>query len=84
MEEKEVGKVMDYYANIGVVAIEVSGDISVGDTLRFKGHTTDFTQQIDSMQVEHESVDSVKAGDSVGIKVSERVRSHDKVLKVVE
>ena len=85
MEEQEVGKIVDYFAKIGVAAIEVtSGEINVGDTLLFKGHTTEFTQQVDSMQMEHESVETAKEGDSIGIKVSEKVRSHDKVYKVVE
>lgn len=85
MEEKEIGRVLDYYAKIGVVAIEVTeGEIKVGDTLHFKGHTTDFTQVIKSMQIEHESVQVAKKGDKVGIKVEQRVRPHDKVFKVIE
>lgn len=85
MKEIEVGKVADYFAHIGVVAIEVTaGGIKVGDTLHFSGHTTDFTQKITSMQVEHQQVDEAPVGSNVGIKVKERVRSHDKVLKVIE
>ncbi len=85
MKEVEVGKVADFFQKIGVVAIEVtSGEISVGDTIHFLGHTTDFSQKIDSMQIEHDSVQIAKAGDNVGIKVSERVRTHDQVFKVVE
>jgi len=85
MEEQEVGRIVDYFAKIGVAAIEVTaGEINVGDTLLFRGHTTEFTQQVESMQVEHESVETAKEGDSIGIKVSEKVRSHDKVFKVVE
>ena len=85
MKEVEVGKVADYFAHIGVVAIEVTAvGIKVGDTLHFQGHTTDFTQKIESMQIEHESVEEAKPGANVGIKVKERVRSHDHVLKVVE
>lgn len=85
MNEIEVGKVADYFAHIGVVAIEVTGEgIKVGDTLHFKGHTTDFTQKITSMQVEHEQVEEAPAGSNVGIKVKDRVRTHDHVFKVVE
>jgi len=85
MKEIEVGRVADYFAHIGVVAIEVSGEgIKVGDTLHFLGHTTDFTQKITSIQVEHQSVEEAPAGSNVGIKVKERVRSHDQVLKVIE
>ncbi|HER43585.1 MAG TPA: translation elongation factor-like protein [Candidatus Eisenbacteria bacterium] len=85
MKEIEVGKVTDYFAHIGVVAIEVTAEgIMVGDTLHFLGHTTDFTQKITSMQVEHQSVETAPVGSSVGIKVTERVRTHDQVLKVIE
>ena len=85
MEEKEVGMVADYFAHIGVVAVDITkGELQVGDTLHFKGHTTDFTQTIQSMQIEHEQVDKAKVGDSVGIKVKERVRKHDTVYKVIE
>ena len=79
MEEKEVGKVTDYFAHIGVVAITVNaGSIEVGDVLHFKGHTTDFTQKIESMQVEHSNVSKADVGDEVGIKVRERVRQRPK------
>ncbi len=85
MKEIEVGIVQDYFAKIGVAAIELTADgIKVGDTLHFVGHTTDFTDTVKSMQIEHEQVEEAKAGDSVGIKVSDRVRIHDKVFKVVE
>lgn len=85
MKEIEVGKVADYFAKIGVVAIEITGGkINVGDTLHFIGHTTDFTQQISSIQIEHEQVEEAGAGASVGIKVQDKVRTHDKVFKVIE
>jgi len=85
MKEIEVGKVADYFAHIGVVAIEVTAEgIEVGDTLHFKGHTTDFVDEVKSMQIEHDQVEKAEPGDNVGIKVSERVRSHDKVMKVLE
>ncbi len=85
MKEVEVGRVADYFAKIGVVAIEVTANsIKVGDKLHFKGHTTDFTEEIKSMQVEHEQVEEAGVGDNVGIKVGDRVRSHDTVFKVVE
>ena len=85
MNEIEVGRVEDYFSKIGVVAIEVTGDrIAVGDTLHFTGHTTDFTQKVQSMQIEHEEVEEASKGDEIGIKVKQRVRTHDKVFKVVE
>jgi putative protease len=85
MKEKEIGVVSDYFAHIGVVAVEVTaGELNVGDTLHFKGHTTDFTERVESMQIEHSQVEKAKVGDSVGIKVKDRVRKHDRVYKVIE
>ena len=84
MGEKEIGKVTHYFGNIGVGIIEISADtLSVGDTIHIKGHTTDFQQNIESMQIEHDEVKEAKAGDTVGIKVSEHVREHDVVCKVI-
>ena len=85
MKEIEIGKVEDFFAHINVVAIRVtSGEISVGNTLHFLGHTTDFTHKIESMQIEHEKVEKAGTDAEVGIKVDDRVRIHDKVFKVVE
>ena len=84
MEKELVGHVIDYFAKIGVAAIDIeSGEIRIGDTLQFTGHTTDFSQEIESMQIDKEEVDTAKAGDSVGIKVEERVRGGDEVYKVI-
>lgn len=84
MEKERIGHVIDYFAKIGVAAIDIDlGGIRIGDTLHFSGHTTDFSQEIESMQVDNEPVDSASAGDSVGIKVNERVRDGDEVYKVI-
>jgi translation elongation factor EF-1alpha len=84
MPEEEVGKISDYFAKIGVAAIEITGSLSVGDTIHIKGHTTDFEQKVDSMQIEHQSVEKANPGDSIGIKVKDRVRQHDVVYKITE
>jgi translation initiation factor IF-2 len=85
MKEIEVGRVADYFAKIGVVAIEITNEgIKVGDKLHFHGHTTDFIETVNSMQIEHGSVEEAGIGANVGIKVSERVRAHDHVYKVIE
>ncbi|MFH1942536.1 MAG: translation elongation factor-like protein [bacterium] len=82
--EIEVARVTDYFAHVGVVALKVTAEgIRVGDVLHFKGSTTDLIVDISSMQIEHQSVKEAKVGDDVGIKVPERVRSHDKVFKVI-
>ena len=82
MEEKQIGTVTHYFTSIGVGIIQLSDALKVGDTLHFKGHTSDFTQVVDSMQVEHASVKEAKAGSAIGIKVKDHVRQHDTVYKV--
>jgi len=85
MPETEVALVKHYFDKAGVAAIEMTtGTLSVGDTIHITGHTTDVTAAIDSMQIEHEAVTTVKKGDMAGIKVPDRVREHDKVFKVTE
>lgn len=85
MKEVEIGRVADYFAKIGVVAIEVTAEgIKVGDTLHFHGHTTDFVETVQSLQIEHDSVEEAGVGANVGVKVGGRVRTHDKVYKVIE
>ncbi len=85
MEEIEIGRVSDYFAKVGVAGIEITnGELRKGDTIRITGHTTDLTLVIESIQIEHEQVEKAKTGDSIGIKVEDRVRANDKVLRVIE
>ena len=85
MPEKKIGSVFDYFAKIGVAAVRIEeGTLRVGDTIHIKGHTTDLTQQVTSMQIERQPVEEAKPGDEVGIKVGDRVRRGDKVYKVIE
>jgi len=82
--EKEVGFVVHYFSHLNVAGIDVTKEsIQVGDVLHFKGHTTDFEQTITSMQIEHKEVAKAKKGDSIGMQVSDKVRVHDKVFKVI-
>ncbi|MBN2459936.1 translation elongation factor-like protein [Candidatus Woesearchaeota archaeon] len=67
-----------------VAVIELTDTLKVGDTIHVKGATSDFTQKIDSMQIEHEQVQEAGAGQSIGMKVSEPVRQHDAVFVVEE
>ena len=84
MEEEKIGVVSNYYSKISVAAVEITdGTVSLGDTLHFLGHTTNFEFKVASMQIEHKSVTEAKRGDSVGIKISETVRRGDKIYKVV-
>jgi len=82
MPEEKVGVVKDYFAKISVAGIDITGRLKAGDTIHIKGHTTDFEQVVESMQVEHEQVEEAKAGDAIGIRVIERCRGGDTVYKV--
>ena len=84
MTEVELGRVTHYFSKIGVAAIEIEREsLAVGDTIHIKGHTSDFTQKVDSMQLEHESVSVAQPGQSVGIHTNGHAHEHDKVLKVL-
>ena len=84
-EEKEIGRITHYYSNIGVAVLELTkGSLKVGDTIHIKGHTTDLTEPVNSMQVEHESIEEAKKGQAVGLKVTDHVREHDTVYKVAQ
>jgi len=78
--EKKVGEVTHYFGHIPAGIIKLGGKLKKGDTIHFKGATTDFTQEVASMQIDHKDIDSAKKGDEVGIKVNERVREGDEVL----
>jgi len=85
MAEKKVGVISHYFNNIQVAGIDLTeGELHVGDKIHIKGHTSDFTQIVDSMQIEHDNVEVAKPGDSVGIKVVEHAREHDEVFVVTE
>ena len=82
MAQTEVGRVDKYFRKVGVVALELSAAIAVGDKLRFSGATTNFEMKLESMQIDHEVVESVAAGADVGIAVPDRVRRSDTVYRV--
>jgi hypothetical protein len=84
MAEVEIGKVTHYFSKVGVAAIQITQDVlRVGDSIHFKGHTTDFTQTIDSMQIDNTSVVEAVVGQTVGLQVKDHARQHDQVFKVV-
>jgi translation elongation factor EF-1alpha len=84
MSEEVIGTVSDFFAHPVVAAIELTASLKVGDKIRIKGHTTDLEMTVESMQIEHQTVQEAKAGDSIGVKVSERVRDGDTVYKIVD
>ena len=84
MPEDIIGTVSDFFARPVVAAIELKAPLEVGDKIRIKGHGTDLELIVDSMQIDNVDVKEAKAGDSVGVKVSERVRKRDTVYKVTD
>lgn len=84
MEEKEVGKIIHYFGKISVGIIELTDTLRVGDTIHIKGTHDDFTQKVDSIQIEHKQIQEARAGEDIGIKVKDIVHEHDKVYKVLE
>ncbi|MCJ7769204.1 MAG: translation elongation factor-like protein [Dehalococcoidales bacterium] len=84
MPEVEIGSVSDFFAHPVVAGIELTAELKVGDRIHILGHTTDMELTVDSMQVNNASVTEAKTGDAIGIKVSDRVRSGDKVFKITD
>jgi translation elongation factor EF-1alpha len=84
MSEEVIGTVSDFFAHPVVAAIELTAALNVGEKIRIKGHTTDLELNVDSMQINNEPVQEAKSGDSIGVKVPERVRSGDTVYKIVD
>jgi selenocysteine-specific translation elongation factor len=84
MAEEIIGKVSDFFAHPVVAGIELTAPLRVGDKIRIKGHTTDLELTVSSMQIDNANVTEAKAGDSIGVKVPERVRAGDDVYKITE
>jgi len=84
MPEVEIGKVSDFFARPVVAGITLTATLKQGDKIHIKGYTTDMELIVDSMQINNVDVKQAKAGDAIGVKVSERVRRGDTVYKVTE
>jgi putative protease len=84
MPEVEIGKVSDFFARPVVAGIGLTATLKVGDRIHIKGHTTDIELTVDSMQIDNVNVEQAKAGDNIGVKVSDRVRRGDTIYKVTD
>lgn len=82
MSENPVGKVTHYFDRIGVAVLALTEAVSVGDTIHFRGHSTDFEQKVDSLQIEHKNVAEAKPGQDVALKTTQKVHPNDGVFKV--
>jgi translation initiation factor IF-2 len=82
-QEEAVGRVSHYYGHVGVMAVDLTEPLHVGETLHVKGHSEDFTLTVESMQIEHQNVTEAKPGDSVGIRVTRKVHPGDTVYRLI-
>ena len=82
-ELREVGKITHFFTKINVAIVELAGALAVGDQILIKGSSTNVEQRVDSMQIEHENVEKAVKGQSIGLKVNDRVRENDIVYKVI-
>ncbi len=80
--EDPIGKVTHYFGHLSVAAVELTAPLAVGDQVHVKGHTTDFSQKIDSLEVEHQKVSTAAPGDNVAFKVPDKARPGDQVFRV--
>ncbi len=79
-----IGKASHYFAKVGVAVVDLTAELKAGDKISFEGAHTNFHQTVASMQIEHKTVASAKAGQSIGLKTSDRVHEHDAVYKITE
>lgn len=85
MGEEKIGEVVKFFTKPSVAAVKITeGELTVGDTIKFLGHTTDFEGTVDSMEINNEKIGKAVVGDYIGIKVPERVRPGDEIYKVTE
>ena len=83
MTETTIGTVTHYYNHLHVAGVEITdGELHKGDTIHVKGHTSDFQQKVESMEIDHEAAEVTKPGDQIGLTVIEYARVHDTVYKV--
>jgi putative protease len=80
-KENVIGTITHYFPKVQAAVIKLKAAVAIGDTLKFKGHTTDFTQSVTSMQIDHVTVTAAKKGEEIGLLVNSRVREHDAVIK---
>jgi len=80
--DKQVGTVTHYYDKIGVAVVKLTAPLKVGDTLKISGHDQEFTQQVESMQLEHQNIEKGKKGQEIAIKIDRKVKEKDRIYLV--
>ena len=84
MSGTQIGQIAHYFDHINVAAVTLTEPLRVGDTIHILGHSTDFRQEVTSLQIEHQSVNEAKPGDDVGMKVIQKVHPNDKIFKLTD
>jgi len=84
MPEVQIGKITHYFGKISVGVIELTEELNVGETIKIVGHDREFTQKVESMQIEHKNVEKAGKGQSIGLKVDQPVKEGDIVYKIEE
>jgi U32 family peptidase len=82
MEGKLIGEVFNFFEKVGVIAIKITDKLKLGDTIRIVGGDEDFTEIVDSMQIDGKNIESAKKGDDIGIKISGKARKGYKVYRI--
>jgi selenocysteine-specific translation elongation factor len=82
MAEKQIGTITNFFSKIGVAVIELTGTIELGDEIRIAGGDREFTQTVDSMQIEHEPIEKAEAGQEVAVKLEQKARANDLVYRL--
>ncbi|NIN69370.1 MAG: hypothetical protein GTO63_32740 [Anaerolineae bacterium] len=82
MAEKEIGRITNYFSKIGVAVIDLTAPLQLGDAVRVKGGNRDFTQTVESMQIEHQAIEKAEAGQEIALKLDQKARPNDTVYKV--
>lgn len=78
----KIGKITHYYTKIGVGIVKLTVPLAVGDKIKISGHDKEFTQEVTSLQIEHQPIEKAKKGDIIGLKVDQPVKENDEVYRV--
>lgn len=76
-----IGTVTHYFSHLSVAAVALKKPLAVGDRIHILGHTSDLTQAVESMEVDHQKVERASPGDDVALKVDDHVREHDQIFR---
>jgi putative protease len=82
MADKEIGRITNYFSKIGVAVIELTAPLQIGDVVRIKGGNRDFTQTVESMQIEHQPIEKAEAGQEIALKLDQKARPNDTVYEL--